>query len=196
LQIIFDVDNVLADTIACWCWKVSGYLGVPLKKDAIRSHKIVGFVPIPAQQIFNSLDQVWSEWQNLPPTEEEIGRKVDIFRDNGFKVCIATSRPKRLTDCVLEWLNKMQIHYDSFHPLGPRQSKTQIAADSLVDDAPEEIRGFVRTGRTGFLYNQPWNAKATIQNAIRIKEINDVLGYYGLLSSRSKVRVSRQKLLE
>jgi len=134
MKIMFDVDNVLADSMTCWCKKASQYSKSAVSKNDVRSHKIY----------------------------------------------IATSRPKRLTDFVLQWLDKMKIYYDSFHSLGPRQLKAKIGADALVDDAPEQIQEFVRTGRVGFIYNQPWNAKAKIRKAIRVRKVNDVLAHYGI----------------
>ena len=180
MKIMFDVDNVLADSMTCWCKKASQFLKSPITKNDVRSHKIVGSVPIPPRKIFELQDQVWKEWESLPPTESDLDRKLKILKENGFEIYIATSRPKRLTDCVLQWLNKMKIYYDIFYSLGPRQSKTKISADALVDDAPEQIREFVRTGRVGFIYNQPWNMKAKIRKAIRVKKVDDVLAHYGM----------------
>jgi len=180
MKIMFDVDNVLADSMTCWCKKASQYSKSAVSKNDVRSHKIVGSVPIPPSKIFELQDQVWKEWESLPPTESDLDRKLEILRENGFEIYIATSRPKRLTDFVLQWLDKMKIYYDSFHSLGPRQLKAKIGADALVDDAPEQIQEFVRTGRVGFIYNQPWNAKAKIRKAIRVRKVNDVLAHYGI----------------
>ena len=181
MKIVFDVDNVLADSMTCWCKKASHYLESTITKNDIRSHKIVGSVRMEARKIFELQDQVWKEWESLPPTESNLNRKLNALRENGFKIYIATSRPKRLTDCVLQWLDKRKISYDSFFPLGPRQLKTNIDADALVDDAPEQIREFVRAGRVGFIYDQPWNIKVKIGKTIRVKKIDDVLVHYKLL---------------
>ena len=54
------------------------------------------------------------------------------------------------------------------------------SARARVDDAPEQIVEFVRTDRVGFIYSQPWNVKAKIRKAIRVKKVNDVLAHYGI----------------
>jgi len=186
MEIVFDVDNVLADSMSCWCTKASKHLKAPITKDCIRSHKIVGSVQMPAAKIFELQDQVWEGWATLPSTESHLDRKMEILRENGFKIYIATSRPKRLTECVLKWLDKMNIVYDQFFSLGPRELKTRISADALVDDAPEQIRAFVRADRVGFIYDQPWNVKARIRKAIRVRKTDDILAYYRLLDAKKE----------
>lgn len=186
MKIIFDVDNVLADSMSCFCRKASKCLHSTISKSAIKTHKIVGSIPLPPGEIFELQDQVWKEWTSLPPTEDDLDRKLRILRNSGFRVIVATSRPKRLTDCVVKWLRKMNIDYDSFYSLGPSKTKSEIHADALVDDAPEQIREFVRMGRTGFICNQPWNTDAKIGGAIRISKVDDVLSHYRLTSQKGE----------
>lgn len=180
MKIAFDVDNVLADSMTCWCRKATNYLGRQVTKEEIKSHKIVGSVPIPAREIFRLQDQVWVEWQDLPTTEEDLSRKLGALRKNGFQIFIVTSRPRRSIDFVREWLSMNEIPFDEFHSIGPYASKTKIDTDALVDDAPEHIQQFVETGKTGFLYEQPWNRSAKIECAVTVESVSDVLSFYGI----------------
>jgi len=180
VKIAFDVDNVLADTMSRWCTKATEYLSSPIIKKDIKSHKIVGSVPLPPRIIFRLLDQVWYEWEDLPPIESDLTEKIGILRDNDFVICIATSRPLRSIQYVKQWLDKMEICYDEFYSLGPYKLKANTTIDALVDDAPDQIRRFVHTGRIGFLYKQPWNKKAKIRKAIVIDSLDDILKYYKL----------------
>jgi 5'(3')-deoxyribonucleotidase len=104
LKIAFDVDNVLADSMTCWCKKATKYLGRTVTKEEIQSHKIVGSIPMSPYEIFKLQDEVWIEWQNLPPTEEAISRKLNVLRKSGFKVLVVTSRPLRSINSVKKWL--------------------------------------------------------------------------------------------
>jgi hypothetical protein len=79
MKIAFDVDNVLADSMECWCRKATDYLGSSVLKIHIRSHKIVGSVPIPAAEIFRLQNEVWKEWKHLSPTESNIAQKMAIL---------------------------------------------------------------------------------------------------------------------
>lgn len=135
-KIVFDVDNVLADSTNCWCTKASEYLGSEILKKQIKNDKIVGSVPLSALEIYRLQDQVWEEWEKLPPTEEGIPEILQNLTNLGCKVIVATCRPKRSTPLVLHWLKKTGITYDSFYSLGPYRAKADIDCDILVDDAP------------------------------------------------------------
>jgi 5'(3')-deoxyribonucleotidase len=177
-EIIFDVDNVLADTIGCWCKKASKHLGYAVSKKDIKSHKIVGSVSMPPWEVFRLQDEVWMEWKKLPPLESDVTEKLRTLRDSGFKIHIATARPLRSRTFVMNWLEHMRIQYDSFHSLGPYRYKAEIVCDALVDDAPEQIEKFVEDGRVGFLYEQPWNSEAKIPKSIRIQNLEELIEYF------------------
>jgi 5'(3')-deoxyribonucleotidase len=177
LKILFDVDNVLADSMNCWCEKASKQLGYTVSKKDIVSHKIVGSVPMASYEIFKLQDEVWNEWRQLPPTEDEIPEKLQSLRKKDFKVLIATSRPIRSVACVKNWIHMMGIIHDGFFALGPFKPKAEINSEILVDDAPEQIEKFIARGRKGFLYQQPWNISAKIPQAIVIKRISDLLDH-------------------
>lgn len=178
MKLAFDVDNVLADSMTCWCEKATAYLGLSVSKSSIKSHKIVGSVPVKPREIFRLQDEVWSEWEHLPPTEDDIAQKIAVLREYDFEIHIVTQRPLRSIRFVKKWLSKMKINYDGFHSLGPYRSKTEVPVDALVDDAPNEIRKFVKMGRMGFLYKQPWNRKIRISKAIFVNNIGEVLRHF------------------
>lgn len=183
MRIAFDVDNVLADSMTCWCKKATKHLSRVVRKEHIKSHKIVGSVPMSPTEIFKLQDEVWNEWRSLPPTEENLSRKLNVFRKKGFKVIIVTSRPLRSKNSVKKWLVYRHLPYDEFHPIGPYRPKSQIKADALVDDAPDQILGFTQTGRTGFLYRQPWNRTVEVRKALLVRSIGDILKHYKLEKS-------------
>jgi len=180
VKIAFDIDNVLADSMTCWCKKATKHLGRIVTKEEIKSHKIVGSVPMSAPEIFKLQDQVWTEWRDLHTTEDNLSQKLDILRKNSFQVFVVTSRPLRSIDSVKKWLARQKIPYDEFHAIGPYKSKSKIKADALVDDAPDQISEFIRTGRTGFLYAQPWNRNVKVRGTVFVKSISDVLKFYEL----------------
>lgn len=181
-NLAIDVDNVLADSISAWCAKASRVLGKTILKSDIRSHKIVGSVKMNAEQIFSLQDEVWREWKDLPLTERNLSSKIALIRNNGMSVVIVTARPIRLTSCVRNWLLMNNIGYDEFRAIGPRESKTSVSTDALVDDDPEAVRQIVRAGKTGFLYLQPWNERTLTVGAIPVRRFNDILGYLGISS--------------
>jgi len=176
-KLAIDVDNVLADSIGTWCVKASKYLECEIDKNQIASHKIVGSVPMNPKDIFRLQDEVWRDWRNLPTTEPNLTRSISAIRKISVKVIIVTSRPMRLVECVRNWLADNQIDYDELYAIGPKERKASVRADALVDDAPEMIESFIMTGRTGFLYSQPWNRRIKIAGAIMVKNFSDIIRF-------------------
>ena len=178
-SLAIDVDNVLADSISRWCVLARG-LGYSVVKDQIKSHKLVGSVPMEPDQIFKIQDAVWKDWQNLPVTEPSLCTTMAALRQS-LRIVIVTSGPSRHRSEIESWLGANDLPFDEFHNLGPRGSKTSAMADALVDDAPEAISSFISTGRRGLLYSQPWNKNVKIKNAIVVRSLRDIMRY---LSSR------------
>ena len=127
-----------------------------------------------SREIFRLQDEVWQEWEQLPPTEKGIPEIVRGLRNNGYKVYIATSRPSRSAPLVVKWLRKIGITYDKFHSVGPYKAKAEIDCDVLVDDAPYQVERMVDKGKTGLLYQQPWNEKSNILGAVRIRSLTEI----------------------
>jgi hypothetical protein len=158
--------------------KASRLLGRTITKDRIRSHKIVGSVPLAAEEIFHLQDEVWKDWKTISPTENGIPEALGTLRMQGHEVYVVTSRPQRLMDSVGLWLLFNRIPYDRFLPIGPKVLKVSVPCDALVDDAPEQVDAFVRAGRQGFLYERPWNLRSSLKKAIRIDSLAKVIHYY------------------
>lgn len=176
-RIVFDVDNVLADTTNCWCIKASKYLGKPVLKTQIKHDKIIGSVDIPAIEIYRLQDAVWEEWQVLPTTEEGIPNLISKLRESNH-ITIATCRPIRSANLVLKWLKKNEIPFDYYQCLGPYRSKSELECDVLIDDAPNQITRMINKGKRGFLYLQPWNISSNIDKVVKIRHLKELLDYF------------------
>ena len=179
-KIVFDVDNVLADSMTVFCQKVSSLVGFEVDKQYIKNHKVVGSVPLTPRTIFKLQSQVWAEWEKLPALEHDLHKKMLAFRKIKFDIYVATAVPFRLAPYVKQWLKRMQVPYSEFFHCPEEESKSNISAEALVDDSPEEIRRSIRCGKLSFLYLQPWNKDIRIAKAITIKNLDDVLKYYGV----------------
>jgi 5'(3')-deoxyribonucleotidase len=173
-SLAIDVDNVLADSIARWC-VLARSSGCSVVKEQIKSHKLVGSVPMEPRKIFELQDAVWRDWQNVPPTEPSQSAMIDELRKRHIKIMIVTSGPTRHGSGIQSWLGAHQLSYDEFHNLARGVSKATISADALVDDVPESVRSFTSIGRVGFLYSQPWNKTSRITNSIVIGSLGDIV---------------------
>ena len=127
-SLAIDVDNVLADSIARWCVLAHSY-GCSVGKDQIKSHKLVGSVPMEPRMIFELQDAVWKDWQHVPPTEPSQSVVMSELRQRHIKIIIITSGPTRHRSGIQSWLGAHQLPYDEFHNLGRGVSKATIAAE-------------------------------------------------------------------
>lgn len=180
-SIVFDVDNVLADSMSSFCRKASKLLGFEVTKQRIKSHKVVGSVPLSPQTIFKLQSEVWVDWQNISCIEDNLSQKMCAFHKIGFEVYVATATPLRLIPYVKQWLEKNRVLYSKFFHCQRGRRKSDVQAEALVDDATEEVRSFISSGRLGFLYLQPWNANAEVSKAILVRNLDEVLKYYGVV---------------
>lgn len=125
-RIVFDVDNVLADSMTIFCQKASKLVGFEVNKQHIRNHKVAGSIPLSPQTIFNLQSEVWAEWKRLPPLEADLCKKMLAFRKIGFVISVATVVPLRLTPYVKQWLKKTRVPYSEFFHCAKECSKSDI----------------------------------------------------------------------
>jgi len=174
LSIAFDVDNVLADTLTVWVSKVNKKHRLGLTLEDIRSHKNPGLGYLEPWQTYSMLDRVWDEWETIPLSDINTLKVLDQLSKIDLSIDIATSRPERSLPNVKKWLELHNIPYDTFYGLGPRKSKKDIKSDYLVDDAPEHIRDFAKTGRTAIVYTKPWNLRINGNNIVRVSNFDEI----------------------
>jgi 5'(3')-deoxyribonucleotidase len=177
-KIAFDLDNVLADSVGSFCKKASRLLGKKITNEDIKSHKIVGSIQLSPREIFRLQDEVWRDWKSIRSTESGIPETLSSLQRLGFVIWVVTSRPQRFMDSVGLWLLFNRVPYDRFCPLGPKVPKAVVSCDALVDDAPEQVGGFIQDSRVAFLYDRPWNRGPISKGIIRIRSLVEVLQYY------------------
>jgi len=114
----------------------------------------------------------------LPSLELDLAQKMNRFRELGFEIYVATGTPHRNVEYVKRWLQRMEVPYRRFFHCPKEGAKSGIRCEALVDDSPDEIKQFIRKGRQGFLYLQPWNASTNIPKAITVKNLSEILEYY------------------
>lgn len=122
--------------------------------------KIIGSFRADPVEIMKVQEDVWVDWKNLPLIESDTRKTIEDIRKNGNQVVIATTRPSSSLKFVMAWLGNMGIQYDLFKHLKPKEFKSKINGDILVDDDPSEVFEFVREGgstRIGLIYDRYWN---------------------------------------
>ncbi len=104
------------------------------------------------------------------------------LRNEGFEIAIVTSRPPRLKNPTIEWLNKHDIVYDRFY-LIPSLNKYLIVEDidakAVVEDRFDVLEkilyecGPLELGL--YMVRQPWNKRDYNEYIVKTRDIADAV---------------------
>jgi len=114
---------------------------------------------ISKEEFFHILDEAWFDWQKLPPTEENLSKKVGKLHEFST-VDIVTGRSPETVSPAKRWLENQKISFREFIRTDSSIGKAELHYDVFIDDSPELMS--VLTSKPNchaILYTQPWNAE-------------------------------------
>jgi len=167
LKIAVDLDGVLAEAMIVWCDLYNKRYGGALTLEDIRGWDVWKIVNIPRDRFFRLLDDAWLDWEKMPPTERDVGKKVGLLREVGT-VDIVTGRSVRTVSQAKEWLKAHGVPYDRFVRSESNLAKINLNYDVFVDDSPELMELIAsRSTALGILYTRPWNRDTQMPTVVR-----------------------------
>lgn len=170
LKIALDFDSVLSDTMVRWIHVFNTKKNTTLTKNDVLSWTFWNDFGISIDEAFNIFEEVWSDWKNLPSTENNIVDSVKKLA-NISHVDIVTDVQESHLQYIKMWLNDKGIIYENF--VSSNGTKTNLDYDVFIDDSPSIAQKASQIGKICLLYDQPWNRKVIGENVIRIKNLND-----------------------
>jgi 5'(3')-deoxyribonucleotidase len=157
LSIAVDLDGVLANTILPLCKTINEHHSTQFKASSFIRWNAWEIARIPKEEFFRTLDEAWYNWKTLPPTEENIGKKVGRLQTLG-RVDIVTGRSPGTVAPAHSWLKQHEVPFHSFVRTNGTMEKAELAYDIFIDDSPDLMRGIASThDKYGIVYTQPWN---------------------------------------
>lgn len=152
-----DLDGVLAETMTAWCKRANEEFGTRLKLDDLNTWASWTKLGITKDQFYRVLDEAWDEWEEVPPTEPDLAKKVAETKSMGT-LDIVTGRSKRTVEGAKKWLAHHKIPYERFVRVPGVKDKVFLNYDVYIDDAPELMPLISRNPiMSGILYERPWN---------------------------------------
>lgn len=126
-------------------------------------------------------DWLWSTFDAIPGA---IGG-IAALRARGYYVEALTSKPMWAEAQVWKWLGKWRPAFNQVTITSLEHPKHELSdADILVDDKPGNIDGWVKDGRFGVLFRQPWNDAYDIpSSSIRVMGWGGVLGAIDIIAA-------------
>ena len=157
LKIAVDLDGVLAETMEAWCKIVNERFGTRLRLDDLDTWTSWRKTGISQDQFFQILDETWDTWEEIPPTEPDLARKVARVEKLG-SLDVVTGRSRQTVESAKNWLAHHEIPYERFVRVQGWRDKVFLNYDVYIDDAPELMPLISRNPRMrGILYARPWN---------------------------------------
>lgn len=175
-KIIFDVDNVLADSIGAFIEKIKLQYDVEIDRMRITNPKLIGSVNLKPNEIFEMQTSCWKDYRSISLLDPEIIDLLVFLKQERYEILIASSSPRRNWENMERWLKYKGLVYDSFHGIPYGGHKSAIDASYLVDDSLDEIYAFIKNLTVGILFAQPWNQSYIKDPMIyRISTVNQIL---------------------
>ena len=162
-----DLDGVLAEAMIIWCDLYNRRYSRSLSFEDIRGWDAWKLVNISRNEFFTILDDAWSEWERMPPTEEDVSQQVKLLNELGT-VDVVTGRSARTVEQAKEWLKMYEIQYNRFVRTESTVSKIRLDYDVFVDDSPQLMERIAsRSTALGILYTRPWNRESQMPPVVR-----------------------------
>ncbi len=166
VKIAVDLDGVLAEAMIVWCDLYNRRHDGSLSFEDIRGWDAWRLAKISREEFFTILDDAWSEWERMPPTEENVSGQIKLLSELGT-VDIVTGRSARTVGHAKEWLKTHKIQYDRFVRTESTLAKIKLDYDVFVDDSPKLMdRIASRSTSLGILYTRPWNRESSVPSVI------------------------------
>jgi 5'(3')-deoxyribonucleotidase len=148
-----DVDGVLGDQVPPTLDRIKGKgKGKNLCKDDITSWDH----PIDDTDFTKEIEECLLDKDfvmEMPVISGSISALEKLYKV--YHLVIATNRPSETEQYTVSWLRK-NFKFHEF--INTREvGKDSLGLDVLVDDNPENIKSFARTGKKALLFSQPWN---------------------------------------
>jgi len=174
-----DLDSVLADTMGLWTTELNRRRGTSFRKDDVVMFDLIQCFGITEHERSDLFSYVWGDdnWKKIPPTEDLLSEKIQALRKYG-KVNVLTVIPENLVENTKKWLSHNRIIYDDYVSVPNGSKKSDYEYDIFIDDSPSNAEQIANSGKTVFLYDQPWNQKMSNSERIRrIHSISEVIDY-------------------
>ncbi len=170
LKVALDFDSVLSDTMIRWVEIFNEKKGTKLTKKDVVSWSFWNDFHITMDEAFEIFKEAWSDWKNLPMTEDNIADKVKRLT-NISTVDIVTHVLESHSEYVKMWLKNNNISYENFVTI--QGDKVNLSYDIFIDDSPNVAQKSSQSGKDCLLYDQPWNREIKGEKITRIQGLDD-----------------------
>lgn len=177
-RLLVDVDGTVARHLPRVCGYVDEAYGVDLRPSDVTSwsHEL----PALGRTVDAVIDELLDdhpEWYLLGM--EPVPNAADALRRlsaAGYRVAVATHRPKETHHLTRRWLDRRNLPYDEFVADVP-PNKAAADGAALVDDYHGHVADATEAGKTGVLMNRPYSDPSACEDAHVAESWADVVSF-------------------
>jgi hypothetical protein len=175
LKIALDLDGVLADVIRIFCDLLNSRRSTHFTPEQFNRWDAWDITNMSKDEFLRTLDEVWFNWEQIPPVEERLAEKISNLQQTG-RIDIVTGRSEVTVPCAKKWLRYNEIHYDQFVRTESTTAKSNLDYDVFIDDSSDLMSRIAsRLFGYGILYEQPWNRTAAdMPRIFKVRRWNEV----------------------
>ena len=159
MKLAIDFDGVLCNTIQKWIEIFNSdysrkYDNLKLSYNQITEfdfYKKFNITHDDSRQIFQTC---WESWDTLQPTEFFLDQKTKKLSELCDGMDVVTANNPTNEEYLVKFLQKYSIKYDD---IIFEENKESLNYDIFIDDSPINTQKILHSGKSVFLYNQPWN---------------------------------------
>lgn len=173
-KIALDFDSVLSDTMISWTKKFNLERGHNLSKKDITIWKFWENIEVVKKEDAGYFfRQSWEDWENLPPTEENLDQKVSNIAEFGV-IDVVTRVDDTHLRYVKKWLNHNNISVNEVKHV--EDDKISLDYDLFIDDDPDLADAAKIKKKKCLVYHQEWNKQVEENDKVtRIKDLNHAI---------------------
>ena len=161
MQLLIDIDGVIADQVTPVLKKLNQQLGLSVTREQIRTwDEPIGPTDIKTEIEAALLDPEFVLTMDLI----DGAREALAMLARSHQITIATNRAPEATLPTKQWLARNSIPYSNYINTAV-SGKGKLVGDVLVDDYPGNALDFSNSGMLAILFGQPWNTGDESANA-------------------------------
>ncbi len=179
-----DVDNVIAATDKKIRELIELCFGISSQQEDITSWYYSTSIGITKEQEQYVLEKLHSKYISELKLIDAAKESLDLI-SNEYSIWLLTSRPSYTKDLTIKWLKEKSITYDKLFFV---ENKTVLAdkVTFLVEDKAETALDFSSLGVKVYLFDYPWNRKASNPLIVRVFSWHHLLSVLHIDSDHSQ----------
>ena len=177
INLALDLDGVICNLQSVVCPELSAKLGRSVTQDEINEwHSVTRIAGFSEDESWKFYRDIWKRYKyyQLQPFDRNVGLVTLDIKNLCNRLDVVSAHSEDDRENIHNWLTSHDIHYDNLI-LSGMTPKVEFPYQVYIDDYFKTLKKVTVAGRIGICYNQLYNLKEDIGNAIRINYLEQAV---------------------